>query len=947
MQSRCFAREIYKTRDRRMLSGGLPLVIAMVIAVAAVGMMPLVPAVCSAGAFTPPQQVTDVPGGANLDEIAQAVDQNGFTHIVWTGGDEYYQVWYADNTRGAWSVTQLTSERDHYSPGIVVDSNGKTHLTWYGDDSSGIYQIYYATNASGEWVTNQVTSSQVNYQGSPTLAIDGYDNLHLAWEGPADLVAGGPIQVWYTQDLSGAHNEKATDSAEDVWSYDLTLDSAGHGHIAWCNSSSHQIFATDNTSGSWVTGQVTSTSGNYWPRIAIDSQGFSHLAWFTNVYGVWISNVWYTDNVGGSWGTPVQLTFSSSFEDRYQSDQIALDGNDVCYIAVNENRPTIYGSPAWLFSNASGSWTSTLVTDNGNITSMELGPDGNPQMVWAQGSGGGEEQVWYGRKTAEGLTTTQITSSPFRQYMPTLGVDSFGEPFVVWNGHVAEYVDQVWFTTMPSNPVVTGVSPGTGVNDQSAVRVTVQGDVLKGGATLTLTGPDTIGPVPTTGSGSALNATLDLNGKAAGSYRATVTNHDGFTGSLDNAFTVTEAPPPPSPPTAPTTWYLAEGTNAWGFSTYITIENPVDSVCHARLSYMDPNAPAAGKGILKTRTIALPALSQTTVSSMSDIGEVDFATKVECVEGSRIAVDRTMFWSPVDPAIRGYHSSIGTDTLSKTWYLPEGSSNWGFETWTAVLNPNNTTANITLTYMTEGAGPKTLAKTIPPNSRATWNNNRREGSCSIGAPAPASDFILSEGAVGYAAGFTTWVLVQNPANTENTVTLTYQTGSGAVAGPTFTMGPNSRKTVKVNDSLPPNTDVSTVVHGSKPIVAERAMYWDAGLGECFHASIGLSEPHMTFMCPDGQAGGGAQTWTLVSNPNPGAVTVRITYLPQNGGKTVSFTAEIPSDSRATFNMADKLKSGRAAILVESLDGARPVMVERAMYGQDWGSGTDTIGAFSD
>jgi hypothetical protein len=334
-----------------------------------------------------------------------------------------------------------------------------------------------------------------------------------------------------------------------------------------------------------------------------------------------------------------------------------------------------------------------------------------------------------------------------------------------------------------------------------------------------------------------------------------------------------------------------------------------------------------------------------------------------------------MFWSPVDPAIRGYHSSIGTDTLSKTWYLPEGSSNWGFETWTAVLNPNNTTANITLTYMTEGAGPKTLAKTIPPNSRATWNmatdigaadasikvasnlpvvaersvyhNNRREGSCSIGAPAPASDFILSEGAVGYAAGFTTWVLVQNPANTENTVTLTYQTGSGAVAGPTFTMGPNSRKTVKVNDSLPPNTDVSTVVHGSKPIVAERAMYWDAGLGECFHASIGLSEPHMTFMCPDGQAGGGAQTWTLVSNPNPGAVTVRITYLPQNGGKTVSFTAEIPSDSRATFNMADKLKSGRAAILVESLDGARPVMVERAMYGQDWGSGTDTIGAFSD
>ena len=46
-------------------------------------------------------------------------------------------------------------------------------------------------------------------------------------------------------------------------------------------------------------------------------------------------------------------------------------------------------------------------------------------------------------------------------------------------------------------------------------------------------------------------------------------------------------------------------------------------------------------------------------------------------------------------------------------------------------------------------------------------------------------------------------------------------------------------------------------------------------------------------------------------------------------------------------MADYIKSGRAAILVESLDGARPVMVERAMYMNSRGSGTNTIGAGSD
>jgi hypothetical protein len=51
------------------------------------------------------------------------------------------------------------------------------------------------------------------------------------------------------------------------------------------------------------------------------------------------------------------------------------------------------------------------------------------------------------------------------------------------------------------------------------------------------------------------------------------------------------------------------------------------------------------------------------------------------------------------------------------------------------------------------------------------------------------------------------------------------TQSGQVAGPSFQVPANSQKTVRVNDQLPPNTDVSTRVHGSKPIIAERAMYF--------------------------------------------------------------------------------------------------------------------------
>lgn len=92
------------------------------------------------------------------------------------------------------------------------------------------------------------------------------------------------------------------------------------------------------------------------------------------------------------------------------------------------------------------------------------------------------------------------------------------------------------------------------------------------------------------------------------------------TNKLVDGFTVTAAPVQGS------TWYLAEGTNAWGFSTYITIENPYDVTIHAMLTYMDTNPPATGNGVMASRTILLPPLSQTTVSSSDVIGKVDFST---------------------------------------------------------------------------------------------------------------------------------------------------------------------------------------------------------------------------------------------------------------------------------------------------------------------------------
>ncbi len=424
------------------------------------------------------------------------------------------------------------------------------------------------------------------------------------------------------------------------------------------------------------------------------------------------------------------------------------------------------------------------------------------------------------------------------------------------------------------------------------------------------------------------------------------------------------------------TWYLAEGSCAWGFSTYITIENPNSAAVTAKITYVDPHAYPGGKGgVLPLKQITLPPQSQTTINPRDDLGyNTDFSTMVECTEGKTIAVDRTMTWTGPGAPSPEAHSSIGTTSPSEAWYLPEGSTNWGFETWTLVQNPNATEASVKLTYMTEDAGAKVLEKKIPAFSRATYNmasdigshdssikvtsdvpviaersmyrNNRREGACSIGATAPAADYYLAEGTTDW--GFTTYVLVQNPNDTAANVTVTYMTGAGPQPQAPFSMPANSRKTIRVNDVLP-GKDLSTQVHADKPIIAERAMYWgaDKPLGEACHDSIGMDSPHTTFYLPDGQSSDGRETWTLVQNPNSSSVAVEVSYLTPSGAGNVTFYDNIPANSRKTYNMADSGISGRAAVMVRSLTPNNKIMVERAMYWNSRGAGTDTIGGYSD
>ena len=792
-----------------------------------------------------------------------------------------------------------------------------------------------ATNYSQHTLSQDYRGSGFNSESLTSNIAGMTDVLSVAWNG----------SYW----LIGGYGTKTLIKYDGVSTYtDLTSNIAGMssvGSLAW-NGSYWLIGGGGGTS--------TKTLIKY-DGVSTYTDLTSNISGMTDVYSaVWNGSYWLI----GSFGTKTLVKYDgvSTYTDLTSN----IAGMTNVYSAA-------WNGSYWLIGGGDSDWlgggtsTKTLIKYDGVSTYTDLSYSRSDvhDLVWNGSYWLIREGIFYE------TYLTKYDGSSYTDLSKISGMNSVG--CVAWNGSywlIGGSGSETLYTLTETGilaPTVTTVVPSSG---PPGTEVTVTGSGFGNSQGVGEKGRSTNSASYVSFNGVAATEYVSWsdtrivckvpNGATPGPVTVVV---NGQSSNVDRVFTVSYP-----------TWYLAEGTTAWGFDCYVTIENPNDTEVKADITYM------TGSGSVPGGTIPLPAKSQATVFPKDKLGSQDFSTKVTCTEGKSIAVDRTMTWTGTGAASEEAHSSVGVTSPEKTWYLPEGSSAWGFECWLLIQNPGDSQANCSVTYMIEGEGPRTFDKQVPAHSRATYDmskdigskdasikvesdvpviperamyrNNRREGHDSIGTTTPAQDYYLAEGATGYNVGYITYVLVQNPAASATDITITYLTGSGQVAGPSFAMPANSRKTIKVNDTLPPNSDVSTHVKGSAPIIAERAMYWNNGTGEACHDSIGMASPHKTFYLPDGQTLEGRETWTLVQNPNGSEVTVDITYMTPTGTGNVTKTEAIPANSRKTFNMAIHSGiNGRASIMVSSK--GLPIMVERAMYWNNRGAGTDTIGGYGD
>ncbi|MBU1670354.1 MAG: hypothetical protein KKF41_11810 [Actinobacteria bacterium] len=432
-------------------------------------------------------------------------------------------------------------------------------------------------------------------------------------------------------------------------------------------------------------------------------------------------------------------------------------------------------------------------------------------------------------------------------------------------------------------------------------------------------------------------------------------------------------------PGGSSTWYFAEGcTRAdLGMEEYICVYNPNDEEIRVGRRYSGSDEFKGGYAKNKdgtytydeARKLIVPAHKRGTIP-VHDPNEAGLNQDVSvCIEGFVPGKDRP--YAPIPKNVfaervlyfnfRGFsggHCAVGRPTKAKSWYFAEGTTRTNhadqrYETYICIQNPDSATATCKLTYMPTNGENMSETVSIPPNSRYTvcpvnvldenvdfstyilsdapvvaerpmyfsLPNGINDGSVEVGATTPRKDFYFAEGATYH--DIQEYLCIQNPNPSPADVTLHYMTERGEKQVP-IKVEARSRFTVDVNADVGQDHDVSVHVQSTKPVVAERPMYfnYDSKRDEVFipqkqnpaeiairygggHVSSGIATPAKKYVFAEGLAGHYFEEYICLQNPNEDAIDVTLDFY-SKWGKCWSKTYHINGYRRETVRVFEEL-----------------------------------------
>ncbi len=354
----------------------------------------------------------------------------------------------------------------------------------------------------------------------------------------------------------------------------------------------------------------------------------------------------------------------------------------------------------------------------------------------------------------------------------------------------------------------------------------------------------------------------------------------------------------------------------------------------------------------------------------------------------RVAVGRYGYKSAISgkvyvpPEVLDLNVGLERDGLPYTYFFAEGCTRAGFEEWLCLQNPGEEDALVTVDYMLGTGENRQQQVAVPARSRQTVSVNDfigpeqdvsmrvtsdrmvvaerpmyydykeydpafrwTGGHDVVGAEYKGYEFYFAEGCTR--PGFEEWICIQNPADEEAKVQVTYMLGTGENIQKDYTVGPKSRFTVNVNSDVGPDKDVSARVVSTNwvPVMAERPMYFNyRGSWTGGHDVAGANFPASRWYFAEGCTRAGFEEWLCLQNPGSFPAEVDITYMLGTGENRIQ---EITVAPRSRYTVDVNAFLGPEQDVSALVYSDNPIVAERPMYFNYhgvWTGGHDVVGA---
>jgi hypothetical protein len=278
-----------------------------------------------------------------------------------------------------------------------------------------------------------------------------------------------------------------------------------------------------------------------------------------------------------------------------------------------------------------------------------------------------------------------------------------------------------------------------------------------------------------------------------------------------------------------------------------------------------------------THNIAVPPNTRRTIFAGDIPGLVNQSFGMDITATQPILAERAMYL-PGARLFEGGHGAAGVNRPERNWFLAEGATGSFFETFVLIGNPNNATANVTLTYLLPTGATVTQPVQVAPNGRLTINvetvdpqladtavsttlvSDRpivveramywpditlgwQEAHNSFGLTEAGLRWGVADGRIGGARDFQTYILLSNPNPVAAEVQVRFIKASG-VEIRNYTLQPTSRYNINAGAEVPELGagvfSAEVRVMNYQPIAVEKAMYWNDTDGAIWAGGTGVT-----------------------------------------------------------------------------------------------------------